>query len=320
MEEKSPQQNTQLNTPSTDESIAPAAETSTDAEQPQTINLSAGALAKADYKPETENMEVHHHAHHEHGKRNWKSYFWEFLMLFLAVFCGFLAEYQLEHKIEKERAVKYMHDMVENLKYDTARCNSILARNVLLGKNMDSLRAAISEAIEGNINSNRLYDLWLRTETLNQVAFNRAAITQLKNSGNLRLIENDSLVAAMIDYYDRKVFACETSKEGLDEAAGSLSKLCLQFFYYAPFDEMLKTEKQYGKSIPDSETIKQQLPLYSNPPLPLLNTEPQALKLLYNEVASKERAVKSYNSFIRWARETAENLILQIEKEYNFKE
>ena len=43
---------------------------------------------------ETEVMEVHHHAHHE-GKKNWKSYFWEFLMLFLAVFCGFLAEYQL---------------------------------------------------------------------------------------------------------------------------------------------------------------------------------------------------------------------------------
>jgi hypothetical protein len=38
------------------------------------------------------NMEVHHHAHHDHGKKNWKSYFWEFLMLFLAVFCGFLAE------------------------------------------------------------------------------------------------------------------------------------------------------------------------------------------------------------------------------------
>ena len=35
---------------------------------------------------ETEKMEVHHHAHHE-GKKNWKSYFWEFLMLFLAVFC-----------------------------------------------------------------------------------------------------------------------------------------------------------------------------------------------------------------------------------------
>jgi hypothetical protein len=45
-------------------------------------------------------MEVHAHSH-SHGKKSWRSYFWEFLMLFLAVFCGFLAEYQLEHKIEK---------------------------------------------------------------------------------------------------------------------------------------------------------------------------------------------------------------------------
>lgn len=41
--------------------------------------------------PENKTMEVHHHAHHE-GKKSWKSYFWEFLMLFLAVFSGFLAE------------------------------------------------------------------------------------------------------------------------------------------------------------------------------------------------------------------------------------
>ncbi|HSR39881.1 MAG TPA: hypothetical protein VLL95_13285 [Phnomibacter sp.] len=50
-----------------------------------------------------ENVEVHHHAHHDHGKKSWKSYFWEFLMLFLAVFCEFLAECQREHKLEKER-------------------------------------------------------------------------------------------------------------------------------------------------------------------------------------------------------------------------
>ena len=38
-------------------------------------------------------MEVHHHTHPDshrgHEKKSWKSYFWEFLMLFLAVFCGF---------------------------------------------------------------------------------------------------------------------------------------------------------------------------------------------------------------------------------------
>jgi len=72
---------------------------------------------------ETENMEVHHHAHHE-GKKNWKSYFWEFLMLFLAVFCGFLAEYKLEHVIEDQREVKNIRSLIQDLESDTSNLQS----------------------------------------------------------------------------------------------------------------------------------------------------------------------------------------------------
>ena len=87
-------------------------------------------------------MEVHAHTHT--ARKRWTHYFWEFIMLFLAVFCGFLAEYQLEHKIEKERARKYMYDMVENLKYDTIRYNRNLVNNETIGMQLDSFRAAIS--------------------------------------------------------------------------------------------------------------------------------------------------------------------------------
>src|SRR5574343_2082341 len=68
----------------------------------------------------SENMEVHHHAHHDHGKKTWKSYFWEFFMLFLAVFCGFLAELQLEHYIEHQREKKYVYRIYNDLKKDTS--------------------------------------------------------------------------------------------------------------------------------------------------------------------------------------------------------
>ena len=48
-------------------------------------------------------METHApHLHKAPGKK-WSHYLFEFFMLFLAVFCGFLAEYQLEHIIEKDR-------------------------------------------------------------------------------------------------------------------------------------------------------------------------------------------------------------------------
>ena len=49
-------------------------------------------------------------------------------------------------------------------------------------------------------------------------------------------------------------------------------------------------------------------------------TNPAELKLLYNGVAQKEQALKGYNSFIRWAKEAAESLIIKIEDEYHFKD
>ncbi len=63
-------------------------------------------------------MEVHHHAHTE--RKKWTHYFWEFLMLFLAVFCGFLAENQREHMVEHQREKQYMESMLSDLSADTA--------------------------------------------------------------------------------------------------------------------------------------------------------------------------------------------------------
>src|SRR6186713_675118 len=68
-------------------------------------------------------MEVHHHAHT--SRKKWTHYFWEFLMLFLAVFCGFLAEYQLEHKIESDRGKQYIYFFYEDLLTDSSHFNDL---------------------------------------------------------------------------------------------------------------------------------------------------------------------------------------------------
>lgn len=83
-------------------------------------------------------MEVHHHAHHE-GKKNWKSYFWEFSMLFLAVFCGFLAEWQLEHVIENSREKEFINSMIEDAQIDTANINKVVKENKIRLLYIDSL-------------------------------------------------------------------------------------------------------------------------------------------------------------------------------------
>ena len=69
-------------------------------------------------------MEVHHHAHT--ARKKWTHYLWEFLMLFLAVFCGFMAENQREHYIEKIRAKDYARALVHDLENDTTQLSGIL--------------------------------------------------------------------------------------------------------------------------------------------------------------------------------------------------
>ena len=66
-------------------------------------------------------MEVHAHTHT--ARKKWTHYIWEFLMLFLAVFCGFLAENQREHLVEHQREKQYMRSMMEDLMLDTAEFN-----------------------------------------------------------------------------------------------------------------------------------------------------------------------------------------------------
>ncbi len=66
-------------------------------------------------------MEVHAHTHTP--RKKWTHYFWEFLMLFLAVIAGFYAENIREHKVEHRRGKEYLRSFLADLKTDTATYN-----------------------------------------------------------------------------------------------------------------------------------------------------------------------------------------------------
>jgi len=158
-------------------------------QQPQTSNL----------KPETIDMEVHHHTHPGHHKKIWKDYFWEFLMLFLAVFCGFLAEYQLEHKIEKDREKQFMQSLVEDLKSDMVSITSLNQWRDTRLEMSDSLTNALIENRQLQNGSAVYY--WGRSISRRGVFFSAdGTIQQLKNSGGLRLIRNQSIADKIIAY------------------------------------------------------------------------------------------------------------------------
>ena len=150
---------------------------------------------------ETENMEVHHHAHHTHGKKNWKSYFWEFLMLFLAVFCGFLAEYQLEHVIENGREKKFMISLAEDLASDTAELKNALKVCESVSHYSDSVLIFLSTYKMGEDLPAHFDDIiGAAGQRQNHISTDRTA-TQLKNSGSMRMIRNKYISDAILRYW-----------------------------------------------------------------------------------------------------------------------
>ncbi|MEY4053539.1 MAG: hypothetical protein RL034_457 [Bacteroidota bacterium] len=65
-------------------------------------------------------MEVHHHAGH-HGPKKWKEYITEFLMLFLAVTLGFLAENIREEQVIAHQTESVIAQLRLELMQDTAQ-------------------------------------------------------------------------------------------------------------------------------------------------------------------------------------------------------
>jgi hypothetical protein len=204
-EQTSPINEPALYTPSGEELMVPT-ETTTEAEpQPVTSNLQPATSneqpATSNLQPATD-MEVHHHAHDPaapHHKKNWKSYFWEFLMLFLAVFCGFLAEYQLEHLIENQREEKYVQLLIEDLKTDTTHLAHYINERQEKRMMMDSLVLLLSTGMHKQFGNATYY---FARHVFNNPPFvsTDGTLQQLKNAGNLRLIKNETIINNILAY------------------------------------------------------------------------------------------------------------------------
>ena len=171
----------------------------------ETISSEENILPEIIETTNTENetdMEVHHHAHSSHGKKNWKSYFWEFLMLFLAVLCGFMAEYQLEHKIERDREKVYIQNMLDDLKADTAIYSDYLARNEVVRDLVDTLTFLIKRPDRKKYISKLAYSARIFTAKWKQIAMIKRTYEDMKSSGHLRLIRNKEVAGKVSSYYN----------------------------------------------------------------------------------------------------------------------
>jgi hypothetical protein len=251
-------------------------------------------------------MEVHAHSHT--ARKKWTHYFWEFLMLFLAVFCGFLAEYQLEHKIEKERGKQYIESLYEDLKTDTTRLG------LLINSDKDKIAGLSNmmtcyDAVTKNLKSTLCMGILIKYSKTN-AAFQLTdrTLRQLANAGGFRLLNKedaDSILGYESSYRRYQNFESTVFQAAQDNVRNTLNQLA-DFRVNAPvqnFTTALGIDTASGKL---------QGPLLFADDRVLLNK-------WFNELALYLRVTNGQQNILSGLKDKATSLILYYKERHNLK-
>jgi hypothetical protein len=263
-------------------------------------------------------MEVHAHTHtsdppdsyRDHrGRKKWTHYFWEFLMLFLAVFAGFLAENQREHYIEHQREKQFMKTLLHDLESDTVnftRSINIFQSNA--GR-FDSLKTSIKNPVtrEEILNSYKAATLVQNFSSFN---YSDRTIEQLRSAGNFRLIRN-SIVSDTLIEYDRYIRHTYLGLENiLEQHDIKLMDMQNEIFDYDIYNFLLAKSWQARQTI-----TADSLPLT----LYLLSKDEQKLAQYYNSFGMYRNWCKRMVFHSEFAKRNGTRLIELIKKEYHLK-
>ncbi len=146
-------------------------------------------------KPESVSMEVHKHPNHVTHKKKWTEYLLEFLMLFLAVFLGFVAENIREHNVEKERAEQLAISFYDELKGDSATFHTVLKNRIRKDIALDYLKKYFRDSSLIHCSKMFAVNFFYGFATYSPSVFEPrdAILEQLKNSGSLRYFKSVQL-------------------------------------------------------------------------------------------------------------------------------
>ena len=245
-------------------------------------------------------MEVHAHTHT--ARKKWTHYIWEFLMLFLAVFCGFMAENQREHMIEHRREKEYMRSLIEDLQTDTVNLNS----SILFGQGVSSRLENLVSFLNRGFSNDSVAQLYRLTNQVGRVVdinFEDRTSSQLKNGGNMRLIRNKTVADSIRNYWgDIKIM--ENISLRLEELRTKAADIQAQIFH--------------NKYIQLSDPLS---PVSSNisvlPGAKLINSDPELLALYSNRRQFTLNVLNNYILGMKYAISKAIRLVTFIRKEYH---
>ena len=187
-------------------------------------------------------MEVHAHTHT--ARKKWTHYFWEFLMLFLAVFAGFLAENQREHYVEHQREKQFAHALYTEFFDDSVVAGTKVKMRLDKEKDMEWLSAYIKDSSLTDLPKEfyPAYTTVMYLATSYSFEPKDGILSQLKSSGSLRYFKNTTLQKLFGD-----ISVCINNIRYRNEQeyqffASPIKAFILKHYDFAWFNEMRKQD------------------------------------------------------------------------------
>ena len=134
--------------------------------------------------------------------KNWKHYFWEFFMVFLAITVGFFVENYQQKLSLKKAEIEVVKSFKNDLIKDIDELNRVIDRRNEREIRIDSIIHIIStNQLDKYSSEMYFYTRYLPRPSIFIASL--STISQLKNSGDFRLIKNQTVVDTMLAYEHR---------------------------------------------------------------------------------------------------------------------
>ena len=253
-------------------------------------------------------MEVHAHTHTP--RKKWTHYFWEFLMLFLAVTIGFFVENQREHYVERNRAKEYAKALVEDLAKDTTEIFDVIREDKLILTCFDSISSIIQKGIKNKMVPGSFYYYSTIGTAVASVVWNNATLTQITQSGNLRYFTNPQLIKKISLYYSisEYISGLNTNDKRYREKSMDLRNRVLNNYLFARYSFY---NVSGSINVPDS---------LMNTLLPIQSYDVELLNEFANSFETRRSSLGvTVNKAFPIALKTAIELMELLKKEYHLK-
>jgi len=258
-------------------------------------------------------MEVHQHSHTP--RKKWAHYFWEFLMLFMAITAGFFMENRREHYVEHKRAKVFARLLVDDITYDITeleKAYNVLNKIIIAG---DSLARLLKEYEAGNVTGGKLYYFEYWSGWRWSIISRDATLQQLKNSGALRYLGDTSLIRKILNYEEsvRVIYMLQNKYEPEKTQNWNLVQKVFDQSYFNILDSIAprdSTGKHFGTNDKNLNSF-----LESN--FPLFTGDKQLLRELRNWAYNSSRNYKVIVNDIQTLKEKAFIVIEALKKEYH---